>query len=181
MTPRAVIFMSNALAAIGISHLLESHFSVASHIASSADEVSIAMQDGTDYIVTDAATYVTHLSLLLPHGRHTIVFSDSTALTTSGVTVIATSRGERHIVECLNTLLSPKPIHSHKASMLSSREVDGLRLVASGLINKEIATRLNISINTVLTHRKNITAKLGIKSVSGLTFYAMMHGIISPE
>ena len=181
MTPRAVIFMSNALAAVGISHMLDKHFSITSHIANCADEVSMAMQDGTDYIVTDAPTYVAHLSLLLPHGRHTIVFSDSTAPTASGVTVIATSRGERHIVECLNTILSPKPSHYHKASMLSSREVDVLRLVATGLINKEIATRLNISINTVLTHRKNITAKLGIKSVSGLTFYAMMHGIVSPK
>ena len=46
-------------------------------------------------------------------------------------------------------------------------------------LNKEIADRLNISINTVLSHRKNITAKLGIKSVSGLSFYAMMNGYVS--
>ena len=45
-------------------------------------------------------------------------------------------------------------------------------------INKEIAKELNISINTVLSHRKNLTAKLGIKSISGLTFYAMMNGIV---
>ena len=64
---------------------------------------------------------------------------------------------------------------------LSQREVDVLRLIASGLINKEIAENLGISINTVLTHRKNITAKLGIRSVSGLTFYAMMNGIIAPK
>ena len=63
----------------------------------------------------------------------------------------------------------------------SQRETEVLRLVASGCINKEIAHRLNISINTVLTHRKNITAKLGIKSVSGLTFYAMMNGLIAPQ
>ncbi|HAD02757.1 MAG TPA: LuxR family transcriptional regulator, partial [Porphyromonadaceae bacterium] len=48
-------------------------------------------------------------------------------------------------------------------------------------INKEIADKLNISLNTVLSHRKNITAKLGIKTVSGLIFYAIMHGIISAE
>ena len=46
---------------------------------------------------------------------------------------------------------------------------------------KEIADKLNISLNTVLTHRKNITAKLGIKTVSGLTFYAIMNGIISGD
>lgn len=61
---------------------------------------------------------------------------------------------------------------------LSQREIQVLTLVVSGIINKEIATRLNISLNTVLTHRKNITAKLGIKTVSGLTLYALMHGYI---
>ena len=47
--------------------------------------------------------------------------------------------------------------------------------------NKEIADKLNISLNTVLSHRKNITTKLGIKTVSGLTFYAIMNGIISGD
>ena len=64
---------------------------------------------------------------------------------------------------------------------LSAREVEVLQLVVKGTINKEIADKLNISLNTVLSHRKNITAKLGIKTVSGLIFYAIMHGIISAE
>lgn len=64
---------------------------------------------------------------------------------------------------------------------LSQREIDVLRLVALGNINKEIADKLNISLNTVLSHRKNITAKLGIKTVSGLIFYCIMHGYISAD
>ena len=55
-----------------------------------------------------------------------------------------------------------------------------MRLVVSGAINKEIAQRLSISFNTVLTHRKNISAKTGIKTVSGLTFYALLNGYVSP-
>lgn len=62
---------------------------------------------------------------------------------------------------------------------LSQREIEVLCLVAKGMTNKEIADRLCISINTVLSHRKNITAKLGIRSVSGLSVYAMMNGYIS--
>ena len=62
---------------------------------------------------------------------------------------------------------------------LSLREIDVLKLIVKGFINKDIADKLCISLNTVLTHRKNITSKLGIKSVSGLTFYAMMNGLIS--
>lgn len=61
---------------------------------------------------------------------------------------------------------------------LSPREIEVLRLLARGLINKEIADRLSISINTVLSHRKNITSKLGIKSASGLGIYAVMNGYL---
>ena len=49
------------------------------------------------------------------------------------------------------------------------------------LINKEIADKLNISLTTVISHRKNITEKLGIKSVSGLTIYAVMHGYVEAD
>ena len=62
---------------------------------------------------------------------------------------------------------------------LTPWEIEVLQLVAQGFINKEIADKLNISFNTVLTHRKNITAKLGIKTVSGLSFYAMMNGYVT--
>lgn len=66
-------------------------------------------------------------------------------------------------------------------SPISERELDVLKLIALGYINKEIADELNISLNTVLSHRKNITSKLGIKTVSGLTFYCLSHGYISPD
>ena len=64
---------------------------------------------------------------------------------------------------------------------LSTREIEVLVLLTKGLINKEIADKLNISLTTVITHRKNITEKLGIKSVSGLTIYAVMNGYIEAD
>lgn len=66
-------------------------------------------------------------------------------------------------------------------SVLSAREIEILQEVARGFSNKEIADRLFISINTVITHRKNITEKLGIKTISGLTVYALMNKLIHPE
>ena len=57
---------------------------------------------------------------------------------------------------------------------LSEREQEVLTLVAQGLSSKEIASRLNIAVNTVNTHRKSITRKTGIKSVAGLAVYAML-------
>jgi DNA-binding NarL/FixJ family response regulator len=64
---------------------------------------------------------------------------------------------------------------------LSTRETDVLQLIVKGITNKEIADKLNISLNTVLSHRKNITSKLGIKTISGLTYYAIMNGLISAD
>ena len=61
---------------------------------------------------------------------------------------------------------------------LSRREIDVLVAVAKGLMNKEIADLMNISIHTVISHRKNITRKTGIKSVSGLTVYALLNNLI---
>lgn len=63
-------------------------------------------------------------------------------------------------------------------SVLSDREKEILISVAQGLINKEIADKHHISINTVITHRKNITRKTGIKTVPGLTVYAILNGLI---
>jgi DNA-binding CsgD family transcriptional regulator len=61
---------------------------------------------------------------------------------------------------------------------LSEREVEVLSQLVKGLSNKEIADKLNISIHTVISHRKNITEKTGIKSLSGLTIYAITKKII---
>ena len=62
---------------------------------------------------------------------------------------------------------------------MTDREIDVIRLVALGKTNKEIAEELCISIHTVISHRKNITEKLGIKSISGLTVYAMLNNLIN--
>ena len=63
-------------------------------------------------------------------------------------------------------------------SALSAREKEILVSVARGLLNKEIADLHHISINTVITHRKNITRKTGIKTVAGLTVYALLNNLI---
>lgn len=64
---------------------------------------------------------------------------------------------------------------------LTSRELDVLRLIVQGLTNKEIASRLGISVTTAISHRKNMQEKLRIRNVAGLTLYAVMHGLCSIE
>ena len=65
-----------------------------------------------------------------------------------------------------------------QADLLSDREREIVHLVVCGLSNKEIAAKLFISLNTVLTHRKNIARKLNIHSVAGLTIYAIVNKIV---
>jgi len=74
-----------------------------------------------------------------------------------------------------------KKANADETEELSPREKSILKLVALGLTNKEIAEKTYISTHTVISHRKNITRKLGIKTVSGLTVYAILNNIIQME
>lgn len=68
-----------------------------------------------------------------------------------------------------------------KNTGISTREKEIIRLVALGKTNKEIADELFISAHTVITHRKNISQKLGIKTIAGLTMYALMQNLIPAD
>jgi len=65
-----------------------------------------------------------------------------------------------------------------ESAVLSEREKTIVKQIVNGLTNQEIANKLFLSIHTVTTHRKNISNKLGIKTVSGLTVYALMNKIV---
>ena len=94
------------------------------------------------------------------------------------------SATEHEISSVLSEVLRPseKEKRSTKSdSVLSERESEVLRYVALGFTNKDISDELCISTHTVITHRKNITAKLGIKTIAGLAVYAVINGIISTE
>lgn len=62
---------------------------------------------------------------------------------------------------------------------LTPREVEVVRGIVKGLSNKQIASDINVSVNTVTTHRRNIAAKLDIHSAAGLTIYAIVKKIVS--
>ena len=105
--------------------------------------------------------------------------------------------GERNVLDLQNntqgenvsSLHSPlSTLHQENLSTLhqengplSDREHEVIRLVAMGLSNKEIAERMFIAVNTVMTHRRNISRKLDIHSAAGLTIYAIVNNIINVE
>ena len=79
------------------------------------------------------------------------------------------------------TALEGRKRESAVDGTLSEREKEVLVCVAEGLMNKEIADRLSISIHTVVSHRKNITQKTGIKTIAGLTVYALLNNLLDPR
>jgi DNA-binding NarL/FixJ family response regulator len=66
-----------------------------------------------------------------------------------------------------------------KAALLTERECEVMRLLADGMSSKEAATRLQISIRTVESHRINISRKLGFNSIAKLVHYAIRNGIVA--
>ena len=94
----------------------------------------------------------------------------------SGVLEINDTRAKIH--EKMNEFTQSETHKKNEDVELSKRETDVLVAVAKGMMNKEIADQMNISIHTVISHRKNITRKTGIKSVSGLTVYALLNNLI---
>jgi regulator of cell morphogenesis and NO signaling len=75
-----------------------------------------------------------------------------------------------------NIVYKSRTVQSSDA--LSDREKDVIISLVQGMSNKEIADHLFISVNTVITHRRNIARKLQIHSPAGLTIYAIVNGLV---
>lgn len=98
-------------------------------------------------------------------------------LTDYSISLISTSSEIIQVVdECLKSIDVDE--WGHEGEELTIREKEVLKLVAQGFSNKVIAGKLFISVHTVISHRKNITEKLGIKSISGLTVYAILNHLL---
>lgn len=152
------------------------------------------LQDSFDLFVTDSDTVIAYLDFFLPRkprvgvvchasGNASISsgnasLSSGFASSSSGFTLIGRDIDETRLCSVLKdlgaTLTEPDSDHGD----LSPREVEVLKEIATGKTNKEIADTLCISVNTVITHRKNISVKLGIRSASAMSLYALMNGII---
>ena len=93
--------------------------------------------------------------------------------------IIELSDNKQKVNNKIFNLLNNDDAASQNESVdLSNRETDVLICVAKGMTNKDISDMLNISVHTVITHRKNIVKKTGIKSVSGLTVYALLNNLV---
>jgi DNA-binding NarL/FixJ family response regulator len=99
--------------------------------------------------------------------------------------VEACAKGEKFfcgkVLDRLNASTGEETAHGCEPVNISERELEILQLIAEGLTTKQIAERLHLSFHTVMTHRKNMMGKLGLKNTAGLIVYAVRENLISPN
>lgn len=175
---KVIILSRDSLKAVGLKTVLEESFGINAHIGDEQYISTFITIKEPHLFFIDLSIIVGNLSFFLPRKAKTIVLTNDHTVSDEFMS-LCVNDNVSDIISNINSLLkNNQEEEKDSTSTLSQRETEVLRLIASGKINKEIAQDLNISINTVLSHRKNLTAKLGIKSISGLTFYAMMNGIV---
>ena len=140
-----------------------------------ATEMVIEQRPGTRVLVLSMHDSPEYISSALAHGAMGYVLKD-VPTDEIKLAIDAVMRGEKYLCTGAAGSLEPKSNGAREA--LTGREQTILLQLAQGNSNKDVAIKLEISVRTVETHRKNIKRKLGISSTAGLTRYAMEHGVL---
>ena len=188
--PEIAIIDSNTLCGIGLQTLLEEIIPMATiRVFHSFGELVDDTPDMYAHYFVSAQIYFEHTAFFRERHPRAIVLAGGENLPQlAGVPTLNIYQDEKTLVKSILRMHERGHHkgcnHPHTSPIeheLSAREIEVLVLITKGLINKEIAEKLNISLTTVISHRKNITGKLGIKSVPGLTIYAVMNGYVEAD
>lgn len=193
MQPQIAIISENTLSSMALRGLL-------SEMVPSVDVVSYNSIEELNRSEAKVAHYFVSANILFhniemfrPLVAKTMVITEGEAspFVQSGFRTIDATASEQEIVrQILHIHHVGHPGHVHHnqetpsvgtstRSLLSSRERDVLSLLVKGMINKEIADSLNISLTTVIFHRNNIYEKLQTRSIGRLTIYAVLNNIVA--
>ena len=188
--PKVAIVDANTLAVLGLKQILQNVMPIMTVDAfGNLGELESAHPDQYAHYFVAMDIVVTHRNFFLERRRKTIVLTLSLNDTSQlhDFHSLCINQPESQLIRQLLTLQQYAHHDGHnfpplpnilQQKLLTDREIEVMSLIAQGLINKEIADRLHIGLSTVITHRKNIMEKLGMKSVSALTIYAVMHGYV---
>lgn len=174
----AIVGLST-LESLGLKHILREVWS--GRLESFGDFAAFyPFAEKTEGFIIGADTFAANVDFFLPRKQKTLVITgDVTTMMAAGSFFsIGVKSDEANLKSAVAGFISCLDDKIVSRGELSSREKEVLRLIATGKLNKEIADELCISVNTVITHRKNLSSKLGIKSASGLSLYAVMNGIL---
>ena len=190
MRPKIAIIDPNTLAAVGLKQLLQNVIPIMT-VDTYGSFAEFEANQPDDYF-----HYFVAMNIVLGHRPFFSARRQKTIVLTLGLDAaspftefhsLCINVPEQQLVRSLLMLqqgahsggknLPPMP-QALQQKILSDREIEVMSLIVQGYINKQIADRLNIGLSTGVTHRKNIMDKLGFKSVSALTIYAVMHGYV---
>ena len=188
--PQIAIIDPNTLSALGLKQLLQNLVPIM-HIESFGSMTELMANHPERYVhfFVSMSIVLENRSYFIEHRRQTIVLTMSIegGCQLSEFHSICINVPEKELVRSLLSLMQ----HAHgggknlppipkvlSQKILTDREIEVMALIVQGYINKQIADKLSISLATVVTHRKNIMDKLGVKSVSALTIYAVTHGYV---
>ena len=188
--PKVAIVDANTLAVLGLKQMLQTAMPIMTvdTFGSFAELEANHPEQYFHYFVA-MNIVLEHKTFFLDQRKKTIVLTLSRETTSqlSEFHSLCINVPEEELVRSL--LMLEQHAHGHgqnlpqmpkalQRKILSDREIEVMSLIVQGYINKEIADKLNIGLSTVITHRKNIMDKLGLRSVSALTIYAVTHNYV---
>ena len=192
MSNRVIICEASEIIAIGLAEIIDgmAQFDVVARLDSPVHLSEKITATDANLLIIDPMLLGFHSKDFLSqlgkeHPNMVIIALVSSYLDHSMLTpfngVIEINDPKSKVISKMNEFAQSEATKNTDDVELSKREIDVLVAVAKGMMNKEIADQMNISIHTVISHRKNITRKTGIKSVSGLTVYALLNNLIDEK
>ena len=186
--PKIAIVDPNTLAAIGLKGVLQNVMPIMT-VDSFGTFAELEMNHPEEYVHFFVAMTIVldNRDFFLNYRRRTIVLTTSVESMMDGFHCLCINVPEKQLIRSLLSLQQSAHAHGRnlppmpkvlQQKVLSDREIEVMNLIVQGFINKEIAEQLNMALSTVVTHRRNIMEKLGVKSVSALTIYAVTHGYV---
>ena len=186
--PAIAVVAPNVLTGLGMKAILEKIIPVADvELFTDFESFAAAEPDRFFHFFVAAQLFVTHVGFFRPRRGKTILLCGGQPQPAyADMHCIDVHTGEEAIVRDILRMHHGAHRQEHIATPapqpgtapLSDREKEVLALIARGYINKQIADRLQIGLTTVISHRRNIMEKLGIRSVAGLAIYAMTAGYV---
>lgn len=190
--PAIAVIAPSILTALGMKSILEKIIPMAE--VEVFNDVHALEESGMEryfHFFTAAPLFVRHSALFRPYRRRVILLAGgSVPPELADMRRLNILRSVEELVRDImhmhrsvhHDAHDPAPDASAaQGPVLSAREAEVLVLIARGHINKEIAQRLGIGLTTVISHRRNLMEKLGIRSVSGLTLYAVTRGYVEAD
>ncbi len=192
--PEIAVLTPNILTGLGLKAILDRVIPAAEvELFADFERLAEAAPDRFVHYFVSAALYRRHADFFAPLRRRVILLTSGLAHEReAGLHALNVCDSEERLVRDLVAMHRGAHPGGHAAApaltaeelrraQLTERETEVLRAIARGRINKQIADELGIGLTTVITHRRNLMEKLGLRTVAELMLYAVRAGYVPAE